>query len=271
MKKYFSLAALALVATAFTACSSDSEMNPEVGYGYIELASVTADAGMATRATQTVGDLTGWKVVITNGSTSTTYDANTLGSQPFTAGTYSLEVYNYVDDAAASAAVDKNNQQWGAARYTGPATTQNFTVEQGKTKSVSVDCGTAKNARLAVTFNTSFTSVVATGYKLTTTDTRALEFNADNTTGANIKYAYYAASTTDNTVSVPYKLEYTFKDSPRTVTGTVNMGGPATQKTLNVSLNSNGTVNLTITYDDQFTNSQENITIDGATGNQATN
>lgn len=264
--KYFSLAALALAATAFTACSSDSEMNPEVGYGYIELASVTADAGMTTRATQTVGDLSGWTVVVTNSSNEQAYNgsANTLASHAFTEGQYSLEVYNYADDAAASAVVDANSKQWGSARYAGPATTQNFNVTKGTSVPVTVECGKAKNTRLGVTFNTSFTGVVAAGYKLTTTDARALEFNAATAAVEGGKYAYYAAGAT-----VPYTLSYTFNGNSKTVNGTVTMGEAATQKTLNVSLNSNGTVTLTIKYDDTFTESSENIIIDGATGDKA--
>ena len=269
MKKFYSLAALAIATTAFTACNSDTELAPEEGYGYIQLTSVTTDATVQTRAAQIVSDLSKWTVVVTsNGTEAYKGEASTLATHAFTEGTYSLEVYNYADDAAASA-VTENGKQWGSARYQGPATTQNFNVTKGKTAEVTVECGKAKNARLGVTFNSSFTGAVSEGYTLTTTDTRALEFNAGNTTGATPKYAYYAASTEGNTVSVPYKLEYTFKGNTKTVTGIVEMGGPATQKTLNVSLNSNGTVTLTIKYDDEFTNSQEEITIDGATGNKA--
>lgn len=270
MKKNYSLAALILIATAFTACNSESELIPEVGYGYIELVNITTDATVETRAEQTEGDLSKWTAVVKNSSNETAFSdlASKLATHAFTEGTYSLEVYNYVDDATASAVTDNNGTQWGAARYQGPATTQTFNVTKGTSVPVEVKCGKAKNARLGVTFNSSFTGVVATGYKLTTTDARALEFNADNTTGTNTKYAYYAASTSESTVSVPYKLEYTFKGSSKTVTGSVAMGAAATQKTLNVSLNSNGTVTLTIKYDDEFTNSTEDITIDGATGDK---
>ena len=264
MKKIYSLAALVIAATAFTACNSDTELAPEEGYGYIQLTSITTDATVETRAAQIVSDLSKWTVVVTsNGTEAFKGEASTLATHAFTEGTYSLEVYNYVDDAAASA-VTENGQQWGAARYQGPATSQNFNVTKGKTAEVAVECGKAQNARLGVTFNASFTGAVSEGYKLTTTDSRALEFNASNTTGATTKYAYYAAN-----ASVNYKLEYTFNGNTKTVTGTVTMGSAATQKTLNVSLNSNGTVTLTIKYDDEFTNSQEDITIDGATGDKA--
>ena len=102
MKKYFYLAALALTATAFTACSSDSELAPEEGYGYIELVSVTTDATVETRAEQTESELSKWTAVVKNSSNAEAFNgaASTLAAHAFTEGTYSLEVYNYANDAA---------------------------------------------------------------------------------------------------------------------------------------------------------------------------
>lgn len=273
MKKYFSLAALALAATAFTACSSDSEMNPEVGYGYIELASVTTDAAIETRASdQTVSNFSQWIATVTNTSNVVKYDdvASGLEDEAFAAdgNPYKVAVKNYSDLNAAL----NTNSYWGDAWYNGETS---VTVIAGKKITASIDCGTADNARLGVTFDNTFTSLVsenvlAEGFsmkvKKTVTENgesidKELTFNAG--TPAD-KYVYYNGGT-----KVNYTLSYTFNNTEKTIEGDVTLGANGTQKTLNVMLNKNGKIELSIVYDKTFTNTTTTITIDGATGDKA--
>ena len=258
MKKRLSSVMTLALGLLFSACSSQEEITPSAGIGYMTLGEVTAD--VTTRAAQTVSDMSKWQVTVTQKDAEEpafSGTADQLASKGFSVNgnPYTVTASNYADEAAALQA----NDSWGDAFYTGSNTGVN--IEAGKTTNVSIACGKAQNARLGVTFNESFTAAVAPGYalKVEKDATEGLTFNAE-TTQQN-KYAYYTAA-----AEVNYTLTYTFKDAPKTVKGSVTLGGAATQKTLNVMLNSNGTIDLTITYDDEFTSTNADITIDGATG-----
>lgn len=274
MKKYFSLAALALVATAFTACSSDSEMNPEVGYGYIALDGVTTEAILVSRAdpdpTQ-VSDLSTWDVTVTakDATSGYTCKADKLNEHAFEANDeknpYTVTASNYADLSTALS----QNSNWGAPYYTGSTTVN---VVKGKSTPVSIACGKAKNARLSVSFDKSFTDVAyetiegvnQASYSLVATQgARSLTFNS----GTSGNYAYYEGGSTVN-----YSLSYKFNGADReAITGSITLGANGTQKNINIMLNSNGKLTLTITTVGFTDGEGKDITIDGATGNQATN
>ena len=235
MKKYFSLAALALVATAFTACSSDSEMNPEVGYGYIALDGVTTEAILVSRAdpdpTQ-VSDLSTWDVTVTakDATSGYTCKADKLNEHAFAANDeknpYTVTASNYADlSTAVSVSFDKS--------FTDVA----YETVEGE--------------------NQASYSLIATQ------GTRSLTFNS----GTSGKYAYYEGGTT-----VSYSLSYKFNGADRdAITGSITLGANGTQKNINIMLNSNGKLTLTITTVGFTDGEGKDITIDGATGNQATN
>lgn len=247
MKKLFTIFCTAAL---ICACTNENEPTLNENYGYIDLG-LTADNTVTSRATQTVDNLTGWTIKVGE----TTY---TGASQAFAAGTYTITAHNYADDAAACAA----NSNWGAARYEGSV--ENVTVTAGTTATPTIACGTAKNARLKVVFADSFKAIVKTGYSLTTTGDRALAFTASNTDAL----AYYAAS-----ANVGYDLVFTLNSSetPKTISGTVTLGAAATEKTITVSANTNGTINISISIDNEFTNGgNEDITIDASTGDKVT-
>lgn len=252
MKKYF---VCALAALSFTACVNEDGLLSETK-GYINL-NVNADNEMVvTRAEQTVSDLSNWTIIIKKNGTPA---ASWSSTQVYAAGTdYSAEVYNYVDDNAAIAA----NNNWGAARYEG-ATSNTFKVEAGKTTNVEINCGKAKNTKLTVTFAEGFTKLEKVSDYNVNLTTRNLTFNQNNTTAE----AFYAANQ-----SVPYTLNYKYNNDSKTINGTVNTGEAGTATNIMVNANTNGTITLTIKYDDAWTQgTEQSITIDAATGEEVTN
>lgn len=258
MKKTVILIAAAAMLCACTKENPKTPVAQAEGYGYI---SVGVDTDETTKADNvTVTDLSTWAATVTkSGSSDASYtgNANGVGNQKFAAGTYTVEVSNYASLDAANSA----NSPWGAAYYTGSNT--NVSVTAGQTTPATVSCGKAQNARFSVNFESSFTDVVAAGYKVEVTSPRSLTFNAANNYAAGT-WAYFTASAT-----VRYTLTYTLKKggSEKTKTADIALGMSGTQKVFNVRANSNGDINLTISYDDTFTSeTAEAVEIDAATG-----
>lgn len=264
MKKIWIILSVALLSCACTKTDFGPDGDGQ-DYGYLSLALSSDNDINQTKAVQTVSDLSNWNVtVLQNGGSSEPVQckASELGTKAFAAGTYTVSVCNYADDAAACAA----NSNWGAARYEGSKT---VSVVKGQTTPVTVACGTAKNARFKVVFSDSFTAICTDnsgnpneGYTFTTNGDRNLVFS--KTTAGNL--AYYAAGATVN-----YTLSYTYQGSTKTPAGSFTMGAAATEKTITISANNNGTISLTISYDDTFTDAgTETVTIDAATGEVVT-
>lgn len=265
MKKIWIMLSLALLSCACTKAGFGVEKDV-LDYGYLTLNLSSDNDVNLTKATQQVQstDFSNWNVTVSQEGGSfvpVSCKASELSGKAFVAGTYTVSVNNYVDDAAACAA----NSNWGAARYEGSAS---VTVEKGKSNPVTVACGTAKNARFKVVFAETFKAICTDGaggskddYSLSTgstSETRILVFNKENTSAL----AYYAAGAT-----VGYTLHYTYNGVSKNPTGSFTMGGAATEKTITISANSNGTISLTISYDDAFTDGgSETVEIDAATG-----
>lgn len=249
MKK--NLLAVMAVVMGMASCTNENLMEvAEPGYGYIAV-NVSNDP-VVTRATVTQEQLANWTIVVTNGESINCFSgaANELSSRAFAAGNYTLMAYNYQNDADAH----EVNDGWGDARYAGTVTP--VVVVAGGTATPTIACGTAKNARISVVFNESFTTAVQEGYSLVTNyDTRTHTFPPTN----GDKKAYYPAD-----VDVNYTLSYTYKGEARTATGTIRTVA-GTEHQLNVKMNTNGTISVSITYDD-FTTSGSDITIDAAGG-----
>ena len=251
MKKIWIMLSLSLLSCACTKAGLEV-VDEDQNYGYLTLNLSSDNDVNLTKATQTVTDLGSWNVTVSQtGGSSVSCKASELSGMAFAAGTYTVSVNNYVDDVAACAA----NSNWGAARYEGSAS---VIVEKGKSNPVTVACGTAKNARFKVVFADSFTAICTGDYSLTTTGGRTLAFTKDTES----KLAYYAAGAT-----VGYTLHYTYNGVSKNPTGSFTMGGAATEKTITISANNNGTISLTISYDDTFTDGgSETVKIDAATG-----
>lgn len=264
MKKIWIILSVALLSCACT----KTDFGPDGGgqdYGYLSLALSSDNDINQTKAVQAVSstELSNWNVTVSQESGSfvpVQCTADALGTKAFAAGNYTVSVCNYADDAAACAA----NSNWGAARYEGSNTVN---VVKGQTTPVTVACGTAKNARFKVVFSDSFTAICTDGsgnhkddYSLTTKGTRIIAFMKGNASSA---LAYYAATT-----SVEYTLHYTYNGESKNVDGSFTMGAAATEKTITISANRNGTITLSISYDDTFTTVDgETVVIDAATGN----
>ena len=242
MKKTFYAMALALV--GLSSCTNEV-LNDVDAMGTIVL-SVSNDE-QVTRAAQTVEDLSAW-IVKANDSSKDIF--LTTASTKVKAGTYSITAKSHTDEATALA----DNSGWGAAYYEG--STSDVVVEAGKTVPATVNCGTAKNARLKVQF-----SLISNFTEYSLTANRDLVFNASN---YNSALAYYAA-----TEVVGYTLSYKYNGTPKQITGQITMNGAATENIISISSNDNGTISVTVNYDDTFSKGSESeIVFDAATGEE---
>ena len=260
MKKIY-LAALTL---AMTACVSNDDLNPVDNYGYIDL-NVSNDPIVETRGIVTDDDLENWTVVVTptnSDGTKVTCKANELSTKSFEEGNYSVEAYNYVDDATAHL----QKQNWGAARYFG-STENPVSVTKGGTASASIACGTAKNSRIKATFNlnTENNTLKFSDYKLTLDyedSGRKLEINQNNVQTAE---AYFSAGT------VKFAFSYKFNNQEKNTIQSNITCIAGNEHIISISANENGIISLTINYNDQFIDGQDvTLNFDAATGNQVT-
>ena len=243
-KTIFSIMALAM---AMTSCTNEVLTDVD-GYGTIVL-SVNNDETV-TRSAKTVADLNGWILKANNNSEEITL---TTASTKVKAGKYTVSAKSHASAAEALTV----NDGWGAAYYEG--TSDEVTVEAGQPAVAVVNCGTAKNARLKVQFSliNNFTE-----YSLTAlTEDRTLVFNSDNAASA---LAYYAA-----TEKVDYTLTYKYNGAEKTKSGSITMKGAATENIISIASNDNGTISVTVNYDDTFgTGNSENLEFDAATGDE---
>lgn len=236
-KTIFSIMALAM---AMVSCTNEVLTDVD-GYGTIVL-SVNNDETV-TRSAKAVADLNGWTVKANDISLTT-------ASTKVKAGTYTITAKSHTDEAAALA----DNDGWGAAYYEG--STSGVVVEAGKTVPATVECGTAKNARLKVQF-----SLINNFTEYSLKAERDLVFNSDNATSA---LAYYA-----ETEVVDYTLSYKYNGTPKQITGQITMKGAATENIISIASNDNGTISVTVNYDDTFgTGNSENLEFDAATGDE---
>lgn len=234
----------ALVAAGMTMTSCMNEEFPNAtSYGQLNV-NVSNDLQMNTRAS--VSDWSTWTVKANDGTSDISL---TTASTKVKAGKYTVSAQSHASEAAALAA----NSGWGAAYYEGTAAPVEVTA--GSEKVVTVECGTAKNARLKVQF-----SLISNFTNYSLTAERNLVFNSDNAASA---LAYYAA-----TEEVDYTLNYEYNGTPKQITGNkITMRGAATENIISIASNDNGTISVTVNYDDTFgTGNSENLVFDAATG-----
>lgn len=255
MKKIY-LAALTL---AMTACVSNDDLNPVDNYGYIDV-NVSNDPVMVTRAEQDVKDLSGW--TITADGTDNNYTLN-LNDNKVLAGTYSITAKNATDVETANAADDG----WGKAFY--KSESQNVTVAAGNTTTVNINCGSAKNSKLTLVNNLNdkvFTNVKLHAKK----GDNYLEMDGNKSVfylvGTEVNYYItYTYNTTDG--SGNKQTEKTIKNNDADFS--INIEQAATDYQITLSSTDNGTINVTLTYNDSFaTNNSTTLEFDAATGIQ---
>lgn len=250
-KNFLPIIALALSATA---CVSDADLDVADNKGYINV-SVSADNSMETRATQEVPDVSNWTIKVGN----TEWEGSTQG---ISAGTYTVTATNYatIEDALAA------NAPYGEAWYSGKK--ESVQITAGKQTSVSIDCGKAKNARVRADIQSGMPSISDVEIKVYKTgDTsRQPVLSTTNTT------AYFEASTAESSVSITYVISYKYgNNSNRTElpTKTLTLGKAAQENVIKITSNTNGSINISVSYDNTFDNGgEESITIDAATGNE---
>lgn len=268
MKKAFLFAALA--ALSMVSCTNNELPEADPGYGYINV-NVSNDPVVETRAIQTV-DINQWWVKL--GEIRLTTARNMVK-----AGTYTLSAASHETETAWMS----DNSNFGSAYYS--AVPQTIVLSAGETEDVSFSCGKAKNACIKVQFSLapSFTNYSLTINRSVGENTHALVFDKTNAlaTSETPALAFFEASPIDaegNTIEaskkvINYTLTYTHNTKgTNTIEGSIEMGGPATMNVISVSSNDNGTISVTVNYDDTFgTGNSENLEFDAATGESTSN
>lgn len=248
MKKTFLFAATALLATAFSSCSNDIEVNPKQEGASIQL-SISNDNSFATRATQTA----------TNSAWYAQFDetaqclVSELIGKTYTPGTHTIKVSSHTDLAAAMPA----NAE-GEAYY---EKSVDVTLNKG-VNTLTIDCGKAQNSRLSVDWagTEGVEGLTMTGVEATQqAEGRSFTYSTSGTTAY-----FYAAS------EIECAINYTHNGVEKTISKTFSAPVAATEYKLIVSANSNGTiVTINITYDDEFADGGSTSTeIDAATGEE---
>lgn len=263
MKKLSVIAMVAMTALASTSCISFDEDEipgtPEE-YGYIKL-SASADDVMVTRGEQTA-DLSKWYATVKKGET-VVYGSDTkkalisseLEQKKLIPGEdYTVSVANYADNEEWV----KANNNYGDAYYEGEITS--VKVEAGKQTQVSIPCGRAKNAKFVVNAS----DFAGEELEVKVTNSRELTFSkADGTIGNE---AFFTAGD-----KLKYEITYSIgaQKNKKIENKELQLGEAATVSTLTISSDQNGTIKVTITYDDTFdTGKNEEIEIDSATGDE---
>ena len=257
MKKHFFPVCMAVVAAAFTACSSEVETIPAASGEATIVLNVSNDNEITTRATSvTSSDLNKWTAVLTkNSEAEQTTTADKLGGMTFKKGNaVTVKVSNYKDLATA---MPENKA--GDAYYEG--TSEKKTLAAGANE-IKISCGKAKNCRVRATWaNTEDIKITDIETKQPADgSSRSYKFTESNT----VAY-YYAAQ------NIEYTIHYTFKNQTKNLSGkTIANPVAATEYVLNVVSNSNGSITININYDETFENGgNTSITIDAVTGEEA--
>lgn len=262
MKKHFIPVCVAVVAAAFTACSSEVETTPAASGEATIVLNVSNDSEMkvaTTRASVTSSDLSKWAAKVTkNSEAEQTTTADQLSGMTFKKGdAVTITVSNYKDLATAMP-----EKAAGNAYYEG--TSDNTTLKAGANP-ITISCGKAKNCRVKATW-TNTESIKITGIETKqTTDgsARSYTFTSSNTD------AYYYASQ-----NIEYTVHYTFNnEEEKNLTGK-SIANPEAAKeyVLNVVSNSNGSITINIEYEDTFDKGKDTtITIDAVTGEEVKN
>ena len=261
MKKLFTLALAAATLAGFSACSNDEQHNIDSTKGYINLG-VTTDNTLATRAIQDA-PVAKWYAVVTNEDGDYVYGTagskdligTTLSTKPLAAGSYNVAVANFATNDAWLTA----NDGFGAAYYEGNASEQ--TVTAGQTTDVDIDCGKAKNAK----FNIVSSGFSGTALTVNVTAPRTLTFDKTATPSTIGKDAFFAPK-----AQLTYTITYTINGNTKTSDAkTITLGEAGSASTLTIKSNKNGTISVSITYDDAYNGgTTDEIEIDAATGDE---
>ena len=244
MKKIL-FAAMAL-GMCMTSCMNDEFPNA-VQYGYINL-NVSNNPVMVTRA----GEAPKWQLSATKDGESYTNIAYGLNKVP--AGTYTITAQSHESEEAAN----KLNT-YGEPYFYGTSTK---TITAGQSIDVVIDCGTATNSKLTLVNN--LNSDVFKEVKLNAiSDDRKLSLSSENSS------AFYSTET-----EVSYNISYKYNGSQaETVIKngdqdyTITIAEAAKDYQIKLTSTDNGTINITVKYDNEFgLEESKEIIFDAATG-----
>lgn len=247
MKKIL-FAAMAL-GMCMTSCMNEEFPNA-VQYGYINL-NVSNNPVMVTRAGEP-----SWQFSATKNSES--YGGIVSGANKVPAGTYIITAKSHssIDEANIS-------KTYGEPYFEGAS--DETVISAGESKNVEINCGKAQNSKLTLVNN--LNSNVFTDVKLNATSPRVLSLSTENPS------AFYSKET-----EVSYNISYIYNDSDaETVIKngeqdyTITIEEAALDYQIKLTSTDNGTINVTVTYDNEFgTVESKDFTIDAATGDKVT-
>ena len=271
MKKTFLFAALA--ALSMVSCTNNELPEAEPGYGYINV-NVSNDVTVTTRAEQTLNNIDGWTVTATN-TTSNNPTQLSLGDNSLLAGSYTVVAKNASNMAEAAAKASTSYK--GQAYY--ESTPQTVNVSAGNTTKVTLNCGRAKNSKLTLvnSLNDDLFTDVKLHAKTANDGDSYLElshnesaFYAPTTVVSYyISYKYTYTTSTANNESTTTTVDKELKNNNYDFTITIMEA--AYNYKIELSSNQNGKINVTIKYDDTFTDSETSFTFDAATGTGSQN
>lgn len=241
--------------------SEDLDLNKQAaaeGKGFIAL-NVTNDDALTTRAVNNAP--TDWTVKL-GGQATHTLTVGTIASQSLAAGDYTVEVYNFATLDAALA----DNSNYGEAWYYGELgitdESKKVTVSAGTTSEATLALGKAKNAKFTINASVPASAALTVTATSGSTSSRALTFTKAANGSFNRTTAYFPA-----TDAVTINVVYNNVTLDNSLAKTLKMAGEGTENTLAITTNGNGTISLTITYDDEFTTGNtQTINFDAATG-----
>lgn len=259
MKKIY-LAALTL---AMTACVSNDDLNPVDNYGYIDL-NVSNNPVMVTRTegenadNKEVKNLEEWHITTKQGES----DEIVWNAQK----SYPEGIYTVMARSAQTMSAANTKNIFGIAYYEGSCRVE---VDPGVTAEATISCGKALNSRLKL----DITELNNDLFKNVTLSAQATDEQTPRNLNSENPIAYYTPNRTVN-----YTIKYNYNGAPSQTTVptngsySINIGGAATESTIKLKSNSNGTIAIVnITYNDEFTSSKpEEKEFDAATGNQIT-
>lgn len=244
MKKIL-FAAMAL-GMCMTSCMNEEFPNA-VQYGYINL-NVSNNPVMVTRAGEP-----SWQFSATKDGGSYTNIA--YGANKVPEGTYIITAKSHDSEEAANTL-----NKYGEPYFEGESA--ETVISAGESKDVVIDCGKAKNSKLTLVNN--LNTQVFTEVKLNATSpNRELSLSTQNPS------AFYSTET-----KVNYNISYKYNGShAETVIKngdqdyTITIAEAAKDYQIKLSSTDNGTINVTVTFENTFGEEESaSITIDAATG-----
>ena len=176
------------------------------------------------------------------------------GANKVPAGTYTITAQSHDSEEAANTL-----NTYGEPYFYGTSTE---TISAGQSKDVTINCGKAKNSKL--TLVNSLNTSVFTNIKLNATSpNRELSLSTQNPS------AFYSTGT-----KVSYNISYKYNNSQaETVIKdngqdfTITIAEAAKDYQIKLSSTDNGTINVTVTFENTFGEEESaSITIDAATG-----